>query len=107
MEERVSGWGRICSQLCHGDRCCNCQLMDHLSGSSLGFGRPGPSEGEGLEGSVLGKDGAGSDGNGRATGSHLSAPLTVAMEIDNVIGHALRETPLRIKRGRSPPPPSS
>lgn len=83
--------------------------MDHLSGSSLGFGRPGPSEGEGLEGgvSVLGKDGSGSDGNGRATGSHLSAPLTVAMEIDNVIGHALRETPRRIKRGRSPPPPSS
>lgn len=87
--------------------------MDHLSGSSLGFGRPGPSEGEGLglgggePVSVLGKDGAGSDGNGRATGSHLSAPLTVAMEIDNVIGHALRETPRRIKRGRSPPPPSS
>lgn len=52
-----------------------------------------------------GKGGAGSDGNGRATGSHLSAPLlTVAMEIDNVIGHAVRETPRRIKRGRCPSP---
>lgn len=48
----------------------------------------------------MGKEDAGSDGSGRATGSHLSAPLTVAMEIDNVIGHALRETLRRIKRGR-------
>lgn len=103
-EDRLSGRGRISGQLCHGDRCCNCQLMDHLSGSSLGFGQPGPAEG--VEG-FTGKDSAGSDSNGRATGSHLSAPLTVVMEIDNVIGHALRETPRRIKRGRSPPPPSS
>lgn len=41
--------GHVCGQLCHGDRCCNCQLMDHLSGTSLGFfWWPGPLEsGEG------------------------------------------------------------
>lgn len=78
--------------------------MDHLSRTSLGFWWPGPlEEAKGFK---------------RTTGKRSSwlrrewigdqvtfiSLLTAAMEINNVFGHALEETPLRIKDSLLQPP---
>lgn len=43
-EELRQCWGHLCGQLSHGDRCCNCQLMDWASRTSLGSRWPGLKE---------------------------------------------------------------
>lgn len=78
--------------------------MDHLSRTSLGFWWPGPLEEErglkerpGERWSRLRQEWMGD----QVTSISL---LTAAMEINNVIGHALEETPSRIKEPLLLPP---
>lgn len=85
---RKSYRSHLCGQLSHGDRCCNCQLMDCASRTSLGFSVTGP------------------EGAKRRTGKRQSwlrreqpgdwvtaiSLLTAAIGIDNMIGHALKES---------------